>query len=97
MLEDPIAWHYGLGICEATGIAPGTIYPVLAALEKAGWLESRWDYVPRNKVQRRRLYRLTGLGQQVASVAAIEAPPAHAAPKRRRYGFGFAQPQGQLG
>jgi PadR family transcriptional regulator PadR len=68
MLEDPLAWHYGLGLSEAAGIASGTIYPMLARLEKADWLESRWEEAgPENEGRpRRRLYKLTGHGERAA-------------------------------
>lgn len=68
MLEDPMAWHYGLGLSEAAGIASGTIYPMLARLEKAGWLESRWEEQgPHDEGRpRRRLYKLTGHGERAA-------------------------------
>jgi PadR family transcriptional regulator PadR len=73
MLEDPMAWHYGLGLSDAAGIASGTIYPMLARLEKAGWLESRWEEQgPDDEGRpRRRLYKLTGHGER-AAVAELE-------------------------
>ncbi|PHQ50896.1 hypothetical protein BLA24_18130 [Streptomyces cinnamoneus] len=43
LLEDPSRAHYGLEICEKTGLFSGTVYPVLARLEKYGWLESAWE------------------------------------------------------
>ncbi len=68
MLEDPMAWHYGLGLSDEAKIASGTIYPMLARLEKAGWLESKWEEQSRGDVPRprRRLYRLTGHGERAA-------------------------------
>ena len=68
MLEEPLAWHYGLGLSDAAGIAKGTIYPMLARLEKAGWLESQWEELePEEEGRpRRRLYRLTGHGERSA-------------------------------
>lgn len=69
MLEDPIAWHYGLRLSKEAGIASGTVYPMLARLEGAGWLESKWEETgPDNEGRpRRRLYRLTGAGERAAS------------------------------
>jgi PadR family transcriptional regulator len=68
MLEDPLAWHYGLGLSETAGVASGTIYPMLARLEKADWLESRWEEQgPEDEARpRRRLYKLTGHGERAA-------------------------------
>jgi PadR family transcriptional regulator, regulatory protein PadR len=93
MIEDPAAWHFSIGIGASAGIPAGTIYPVLAGLEKAGWLESRWDDGDANGI-RRRLYRLTGVGQRCATVALSGriSGPAH---KRRRFGFGL--PRARLG
>jgi PadR family transcriptional regulator, regulatory protein PadR len=86
LLEDPLAWHHGLGLSDAAAIGAGTIYPVLARLERSGWLESRWDRS--GDSPRRRLYRLTGVGQRCGATALAER---HAAlplrPSRRRFGF----------
>lgn len=65
MLGDPIGWHHGLAVSAAAGLAAGTAYPTLARLERAGWLESRWEERAAG-APRRRLYRLTGLGQRLA-------------------------------
>ncbi len=63
-----MAWHYGLSLSKVAGIAAGTIYPTLARLENAGWLESRWEKRGSQDEgrPRRRLYRLTGLGERMA-------------------------------
>lgn len=59
--EDDPAW--GLRICEATGHGPGTVYPALDRLMKAGWIEDRWeDPVPADRPQRR-LYTITSAGR----------------------------------
>jgi len=67
-----MAWHYGLGLAREARIADGTIYPSLSRLEKAEWVESKWEAGPGGKPPRR-LYRLTGLGQRVASAAGADA------------------------
>lgn len=68
MLEDPMAWYYGLQLSRNAHISTGTIYPMLARLENAEWLESRWEEQgPKDEGRpRRRLYRLTGSGAQAA-------------------------------
>ena len=68
VLQDPAGHHYGFELCRATGLKSGTLYPILARLEQAGWLESRWEELDRDTVGRppRRLYRLTGLGEEAA-------------------------------
>lgn len=61
LLEDPAAERYGLEICEAAGLPSGTIHPILARLERLGWVESRWEDVDPSAAGRpaRRYYRLT--------------------------------------
>jgi PadR family transcriptional regulator, regulatory protein PadR len=60
LLDDPDRELYGLEICAAAGLPSGTIHPILARLERVGWLDSRWEQVdPREKGRpRRRYYRL---------------------------------------
>ena len=58
--DDP-AW--GLRICEMTGHGPGTTYPALDRLMKAGWIEDLWeDPAPADR-PRRRLYTITSVGR----------------------------------
>ena len=54
----------GAQISKATSVGSGTLYPLLARLEKAGWLVGDWEAVDPRQVQRprRRFYRLTALG-----------------------------------
>ncbi|TMR97517.1 PadR family transcriptional regulator [Nonomuraea basaltis] len=68
LLEDPTREMYGLEICRAAGLAPGTIHPILARFEGIGWLESRFEDVePREAGRpRRRYYRLTPHGAENA-------------------------------
>lgn len=62
---------HGLHLCELTGLPPGTVYPLLARLEKAGWVESAWEDPAEHHNgkgrPRRRYYCLTGHGAQVAT------------------------------
>jgi PadR family transcriptional regulator PadR len=60
----PLEEHYGLEICQAAGLAGGTIYPILARLERAGWLTSAWEEIDESAEgrRRRRFYRLTPTG-----------------------------------
>lgn len=90
MLEDPMAWHYGLGLSEAAGIASGTIYPMLARLEKADWLESTWEEQgPDDEGRpRRRLYKLTGHGERAAMAELEEIAKVARRVKRSRAGAG---------
>ena len=86
MTSDVLGWWWGLKLSEELDVGSGTVYPLLARLEKAGWLESCWESIdPAAEGRpRRRLYRLTGLGQRVASeaLAQLGVPPAHQRAKR---------------
>jgi PadR family transcriptional regulator PadR len=53
---------YGLELIEATGLRGGTLYPLVARLERAGWLESEWEPPAEEGRPRRRYYRLTREG-----------------------------------
>ena len=68
LLEDPLGQHYGLDISRRLGLPTGSIYPILARLERADWVSSRWEDVDPNAVGRRprRYYRLTGAGAEQA-------------------------------
>lgn len=68
LLEDPQQERYGLEISDAAGLATGTVHPILARLEGAGWLESWWEDVDPRQAGRppRRYYRLTGAGVESA-------------------------------
>lgn len=68
----------GADVAQSTGLASGTLYPILIRLEHAGWLQSRWEEIePRDAGRpRRRLYKVTGLGAASARSAFSEiAPP----------------------
>ena len=67
----------GIEISRATGLASGTLYPILFRLEEAGWLESEWEEVVPAQVKRprRRLYRMTALGETSARASFREIFP----------------------
>jgi len=84
-LGEPGKPKYGLELGRAAGLPSGTVYPLLARLEKAGWLSSDLEDIDERVAgrRRRRYYRLTGDGarlaeQQIAStigrLSAGEAP-----------------------
>jgi hypothetical protein len=59
--QDDPAW--GLRICEATGHGPGTVYPALDRLMRAGWIEDRWEDPEPADRPRRRFYTITSVGR----------------------------------
>lgn len=78
---------YGQRLCESAGLASGTVHPILARLEVAGWVTSRWedaDPVAEGR-PRRRYYRLTDAGADQAGRALA------AARRRRPTGVGVAR------
>ena len=74
LLEKPQDGCSGADISRALGISSGTLYPLLARLEVAGWLKSEWEDVDPATAgrPRRRFYTLTGEGQTHASRALAE-------------------------
>lgn len=42
-LLTPTRWHHGYARSQQTGLASGTLYPILMRLEKRKWLEPRWE------------------------------------------------------
>lgn len=68
LLADPLGEHYGLELCRAAGLPGGTVYPILARLESAGWLVGAWEDIDEAAEgrRRRRYYRLTASGREWA-------------------------------
>ena len=69
--------RYGFEIMDATGLASGTVYPILRRLEEAGMLSARWERtVDAHDEQRppRRYYQITGSGRQAVRDAVARFP-----------------------
>jgi PadR family transcriptional regulator PadR len=66
-------WRYGYDLSRETGIASGTLYPILIRLSGRGLLEARWDELENGR--RRRSYRLTGEGAAYADARLAEQRP----------------------
>jgi len=75
MLAEPAREMYGLEICKAAGLPSGTLHPILARLERRGWLESRWEDIrPTEEGRpRRRYYHLSPYGAERARAALEKA------------------------
>jgi DNA-binding PadR family transcriptional regulator len=52
---------YGLAIAKKAGLATGSVFPILARLERIGWATSAWEDTDRPG-PRRRLYQFTPEG-----------------------------------
>lgn len=66
---------YGLEIVKASGLPPGTIYPILVRLRDQGWIHDRWEPAEEAQLRGRpprHYYRLTteGRAQALHAVAA---------------------------
>lgn len=74
MMESPSSDHYGLEIAKATGLSSGTLYPILARLERYKWLDSDWENIDPSTAGRRprRYYRFTPNGIKRAREAIQE-------------------------
>ncbi len=61
LVADPDGDHYGLALMRESGLASGTLYPILARLTDAGWLEKSWEQLDPVAAGRpaRAYYRLT--------------------------------------
>lgn len=68
---DPTQDLYGLEVMAETGLASGTVFPILARFEQLGWLESGWEDVESSTAgrPRRRYYHLTEHGTEATMKA----------------------------
>ena len=73
-LADPDVPRYGMSLMEQTGLASGTLYPILMRLQKEGWLEaSKEDIDPAVEGRpARKNYLLTQTGRQASRQALAE-------------------------
>ncbi len=74
LLERPERGLAGSDIRRVTGLASGTLYPILARLEQAGWLKSWWEEIDPREVgrPRKRFYCVTPVGARNAADAFLQ-------------------------
>lgn len=65
LLKTPSGLH-GYDITQATGIGPGTLYPMLARLEDRELLSSEWEAAKEQGRPPRKVYCLTKAGEAFA-------------------------------
>ena len=67
----------GSQVAVSTGLASGSLYPILLRLERAGWLKSRWEKIDPKQAgrPRRRLYTMTAVGAAQTRTAVSEIMP----------------------
>jgi PadR family transcriptional regulator, regulatory protein PadR len=75
LMADPSTELYGLQICAEAGLPSGTIHPILARLERIGWLSSRWETVDTREEgrPRRRYYRIDPAAMGLVQAALLRA------------------------
>jgi len=83
---DPSREWYGLELMQTARLSSGTLYPILHRLVRDGWLVRTREAPSETGGARRRLYRLTGVGERCATEvltarSASKRPPS--APLRR--------------
>lgn len=75
LLVRPPAENFGLQIAKRCNLPTGSVYPILARLETAGWITSEWEDIDESVEGRRkrREYQLTQDGSARARAALVEA------------------------
>ncbi|WP_017625573.1 PadR family transcriptional regulator [Nocardiopsis chromatogenes] len=73
-LDDPRQRRFGYGLMKDTGLASGSLYPILARLRTAGWLEAEFEDIDEEAEGRpaRRYYTLTRDGAAAARTGLAE-------------------------
>ena len=72
-LADPAAPRYGYDLMKAARLPSGTLYPLLARLEREKLVASAWE-TPQHEGQRpRKYYQLTGEGIRIARLELAQA------------------------
>jgi len=81
LLADATRWRYGYDLSKETGLASGTLYPILMRLTDQKLLETAWEPSDEPGRPPRHLYRLTADGAVLARQRL--AAPAKVLPVRR--------------
>ena len=79
LLREPAEWRYGYDLMQATGLAAGTLYPILMRMTDRGWLETTWEERTERGRPPRHLYRFTSAGARAAREMLAESTPTRAA------------------
>jgi len=87
---DPTGWLHGYLVAKQTGLASGTLYPILIRLADRRLIEARWEDEQPAGRPRRHMYRLTADGLVAARSALAEAVPKRQLVTRRRLAEGGA-------
>ena len=66
LLTEPTRWRYGYDLSRETGLASGTLYPILMRLAGQQLLETGWEPSDEPGKPPRHTYRLTSDGMALA-------------------------------
>jgi PadR family transcriptional regulator PadR len=69
LASQPEADRYGYELIKSTGLASGTLYPILMRLHDRGLLTAKWRPSPEPGRPPRHAYRLTKAGAEYAATA----------------------------
>lgn len=72
LADDLNHWWHGYELAQRTGLASGTLYPILIRLAERGILESKWEEPPGGRPPRH-LYRITPDGVNYAATLRVDA------------------------
>jgi PadR family transcriptional regulator, regulatory protein PadR len=72
-LADPAAPRYGYDLMKVARLPSGTLYPLLARLEREKLVASAWESPQQEGQRPRKYYRLTGEGIQIARLEFAQA------------------------
>jgi DNA-binding PadR family transcriptional regulator len=72
-LADPAAPRYGYDLMKTARLPSGTLYPLLARLEREKLVTSAWETPQQDGQRPRKYYQLTGEGIQVARLELAQA------------------------
>ncbi len=88
-LEDPAADRYGFDLMRATGLASGSLYPILARLDRAGWIVGHREDIDPAQAGRspRRYYTMPAHSAERARIALAEMSALFAPPPRPVHGL----------
>lgn len=78
--DAPAQPHYGYALMKASGLKSGSLYPILARLEREGWIQGGWE-TESPTGRPRRYYRLTAGGAAVTRDELAYQRPKRALPR----------------
>jgi len=72
-LADPAEPRYGYDLMKAARLPSGTLYPLLARLERENLVASAWETPQQEGERPRKYYQLTGEGIRIARLELAQA------------------------